>query len=66
MHKILKMTNKYYALLIAFTKVHTPNTPIDLGTPLNFISEGIDINTKEVVVFEDTLPFVGTYYYKKK
>jgi hypothetical protein len=36
---------------------------IDLGTPLNVISTILDSIIKDVVVFEDTLPDVGTYFY---
>jgi hypothetical protein len=61
----LKDEKEKVALLSSFPKIHTPGTPIDPGTPLNIIPTGIDITTKEVVVFEDTLPDVGTYFYSK-
>jgi hypothetical protein len=39
--------------------------PIDLGTPLNVILVGLYGTIKDLVVFEETLPYVRTYFYNK-
>jgi hypothetical protein len=58
----LKYEKERATLLRSFTKVHTLGTPIEPITPLKIIKTDIDITTKEVVVFENSSPNVGTYF----
>jgi hypothetical protein len=46
-------------------KIHVPSTPIEPNTPLNALPNCFNSITKSMIVFEETVPDLGRYFYNK-